>query len=94
MSKETDVWQGTTGMMALKTLEVLGPTMVMVAGDGGTRSVGDGAGLRGEVIPDRHATAIRVDGPLDLRRRGGRAPHEALGEGPVCSHGSIPSAQT
>ena len=44
----------------LHELDVLGPAVIVVAGDGTVAAVGDGAGARGEAIPDRFAAAVFV----------------------------------
>ena len=57
--------------------EVLGPAVVVVAGDVTGAAVDDPAGLRGEGVPDAGAPAVLGHGPLDLVRRRARPEEEA-----------------
>ncbi|MFT3850606.1 MAG: hypothetical protein QM739_18605 [Propionivibrio sp.] len=54
----------------LHEIEVLGPAVVMVAGNRAGIAVGDLARRCAEAVPDRRQAAVLVDGAFDLKRRG------------------------
>src|SRR5690606_5779352 len=63
--------------------DVLGPAVVVVAGDVAGAAALDRAGARAERVPDGEAFAVLAGGALDLVGGGGGAPDEVLGEGGV-----------
>ena len=69
----------------LKQIEIGFVTVVMIAGAIGRVAILDVARQRGKPLPDRFTFAIGARGPLDLGRRRGRTPHEAIRE-LVCRH--------
>src|SRR6185312_14825481 len=62
----------------LHELDVARPAVVVIAGHGTVAAVGDGAGTRGEAVPDRLAAALDGGGAFDLVGGGGGSPEEAV----------------
>src|SRR5260370_35477704 len=60
--------------------DVLGPAVIMIAGDIARVLAEDVAGLGAESVPDRRPAAILPDLALDLVSRGRRAPEKPAGE--------------
>ncbi len=71
-------------------LDVLGIPVVVVAGHRSRVAVADGAGARGEGVPDRGAAAVLVHRSLDLVGGGGGTPAEPRGQVEAVRHGSLP----
>ena len=85
------------GAQALHEGDVLRPAVVVVAGHGPVGAVEDATGLSREGVPDAGATAVLVDGALDLVGGGARAEDEVRRQAEVvaswvvAAHRSLPS---
>src|SRR5690606_41278688 len=72
--------------------DVAAVAVVVVAGDVAGVAAADPAGRVAELVPDRPAPAVLVDGPLDLVGGGGHAPDEVRSEVRYVTHGPHPAA--